>query len=88
MKKEGDSLLLEEGFRVIAQDIIGHKIGVEIIHEARDGQTLDMFDREGKRLSSIEEAGIRDHIWKFEGEAKRISEQLSGVHFRPEKTRV
>ena len=60
LKKEGDSLLLEEGFRVIAQDIIGHKIGVEIMHEARDGQTLDMYDREGKLVSSIEEAGIRD----------------------------
>ena len=82
-KKEGETLSLGESFSVVAQDVIGHKVEVEVIHEARNGQALEMFDSEGKTISPIKSAETGNTMWKFDGGAKYISEQISGIYFSP-----
>ena len=68
---------------MVAQDVTGHRVEVEVIHEAKDGQALEMFDSEGEAIRSMESAEIGNTMWKFEGEANHISEKISGIYFSP-----
>ena len=63
--KEGETLSLGESFNVVAQDVTGHRVEVKVIHEAKDGQALEMFDSEGKAIRSMESAEIGNTMWKF-----------------------